>query len=300
MEAANRAAASAGTGVVTPEMLLDGILAQPGSLAGILLRELQVTVEDVRRDARAAWTESAAPPPEVVQSAEVRRALRQAEARAGQLGEGCVNTGHLLLGLLDTRPNGAAEILARYEIDIEPVVRMVGRIGKCSEHWSELRPTAVSILVLVMLLLSVFNLFVLVVGGSCMAGPFDIDTLTALGLLGVLWTTVCCGFLVGPLASGRQWSWAGTMGGLFVKCAAGWSGVACMVAGPALELLPMPLLYSIGVTLLARGLFQARGWFGIGEREGWRTMLRRGWWALLITAVLDFSWWAGMVWVTSR
>jgi hypothetical protein len=50
--------------------------------------------------------------------------------------------------------------------------------------------------------------------------------------------------------------------------------------------------------MLTVGLFQARGWFGVRPREGWRTVLREGWWALAITLVLELG--ALLVWMLPR
>lgn len=58
-----------------------------------------------------------------------------------------------------------------------------------------------------------------------------------------------------------------------------WFLVACAVV----------FAYAAVLLAFTVGLFGARGWFGVGRREGWRTLCAEGLWSLVVTALLELG-----------
>jgi hypothetical protein len=117
--------------------------------------------------------------------------------------------------------------------------------------------------------------------------------------LAMLWTWSASAFLMGPVWEGRRWGWSGVVGGLFVKTAVAlgfcaWLAAEAIIRDPARPRSYLPsvlityvLTYAAVAGVLAWKTFAARGWFGIPARGAWRALLREGWWALAMTALLD-------------
>src|SRR5205823_3409790 len=90
---------------------------------------------------------------------------------------------------------------------------------------------------------------------------------------------ICSWVVMVGAARRRAWGWAGAMGLLYGKSAV--AALALLVIGAAWShyppgVLPGVLLYAAGVGVLTTCLFRARPWYGIGRREGWRALFRKG------------------------
>lgn len=122
------------------------------------------------------------------------------------------------------------------------------------------------------------------------------DTRIALALMG--WQIVCSLLLVRPLLAGSVTAWAAVQGLLVAEASGDFAGLMLLASfpqlarapsgGPSQDVCTAAIRSTIELALCIL-LFRARGWFGVGEREGWRVMWRRGWWALLITGGLTLA-----------
>lgn len=111
------------------------------------------------------------------------------------------------------------------------------------------------------------------------------------------WQVLCALLLVGPLLGGNPTGWAGVESLLFCSLLAEVAGLAARFTHPSPLQVGAPDQQTILTTLfrfaveltLGVGLYRARAWYGIGEREAWRVMWRRGWWVLVVTAALTLA-----------
>jgi hypothetical protein len=120
----------------------------------------------------------------------------------------------------------------------------------------------------------------------------------ALALAG--WQVLCSLLLVRPLLARSPTAWAAVQGVLLCVTAADLAGLLLLGFGtgllrsaPSAELWRSALRGTIEL-LLCWHLFRARAWFGVGDREGWRVLWRRGWWALLVTGGLSLAYLTGV------
>ena len=137
--------------------------------------------------------------------------------------------------------------------------------------------------------------------GIASKAPITARPVFAMAIAAAATYALVCVALILPLHKGARWAWSGAMGvffthpaghlargiGLLVlieaEPAAGrlvFSAAAVRILVPA-AISALLLLFTTSM-LLAAGLFHARSWFGIGPREGWRTLLRDGWWAVAL------------------
>jgi hypothetical protein len=128
--------------------------------------------------------------------------------------------------------------------------------------------------------------------------------------LSFVWTFVAALGFCRPFFSGKAWAWSSLAGILFVRLAGGittLAGVAVLeISRPAsfnLSHLVGPAIY-LGYTLVVIALLAAvvrsRGWFGIGDREIWRTMRSKGALAMTITLLLDIGVFASLAQTLNR
>jgi hypothetical protein len=111
-----------------------------------------------------------------------------------------------------------------------------------------------------------------------------------IGLGILMWQLFCSAVLIRPLFQRSPAAWAGVESILICTVLGSLSTLAMALARPtlvrALGPNPVALVRTVLEGALAVGFFGTRGWFGIGQREGWRVMWRRGWWALVVTGGL--------------
>ena len=118
------------------------------------------------------------------------------------------------------------------------------------------------------------------------------------------WQIFLAAVLIRPLLRRHVTAWAAVESVLLCQSAAGVGRVVLMVserttmqlsATTAIILDGTASLLNLAVVgVLAVLLFRVRGWFGVGERQGWRTLWKRGWWALIVTAALDLAFLAAL------
>lgn len=132
----------------------------------------------------------------------------------------------------------------------------------------------------------------------CCACPTGMPVLSALGSSGwtllplaadTLWTLGASFFLGGLLlASGRE-TWAAACGFQMARTVA----ILAVGAYGALQAWEsggvLVSLFAVPTGLTAWGLFRERAWFQVPERQKWRTLWRKGGWALGITLALDIA-----------
>ncbi|MDT0266394.1 Clp protease N-terminal domain-containing protein [Streptomyces sp. DSM 44915] len=105
--AAHEAARGAASAEVAPVHLVLGLVVDPKSLAGLVVAEQGVSLDDLGRAARAALPAPAAEPPSLVPyDAAARKVLELTYREALRLGHNYIGTEHLLLALLEFE-NGA-------------------------------------------------------------------------------------------------------------------------------------------------------------------------------------------------
>jgi hypothetical protein len=111
-----------------------------------------------------------------------------------------------------------------------------------------------------------------------------------IGLAVFLWQLFCSAVLIRPLFQRSPAAWAGVESILICTLLGSLSTLAMALSRPALVKAlgpnPVALIRTALEGALAVGFFNARHWFGIGQREGWRVMWRLGWWALVVTGGL--------------
>lgn len=108
-----------------------------------------------------------------------------------------------------------------------------------------------------------------------------------LALAQFIWVVVCSLFLIRPLLGANATAWAATES-IFMSQAAAKLAETVLTA----PLIGFPwggVVRGILEVLLCYHLFRARGWFGVGVRDGWRVMWRKGWWALVITSSFNLA-----------
>jgi hypothetical protein len=100
--AAQEEARSASNAMIEPAHLVLGLLADPASLAGVVLRGMGVAFDDARAAATAALPAASDHVPALIPyDAGAQRALMLSMRRALQMGHNYVGSEHLLLALLD-------------------------------------------------------------------------------------------------------------------------------------------------------------------------------------------------------
>jgi hypothetical protein len=313
----------AGRELAGPFDLLLCLPARADSSAGRILGRLGVTLADIHVDRPEAATQ---PTTRAFFGQAAADAIAAAYTEAERLGDAHVGTEHLLLGLFATRPNDAALFLEERCVDesrvrgaveklredeatgVEPLRPDGDLIPTRDGSWLGGRPFPVQALMIAMVLqlfccgpwpaLTYFGRYSYSVYGDASLG------MLAYGL-SLLWTLALCVLLIRPLLRRRQWAWAAATTVLFVQCA---------VTAATAVLVPLQMLTTSGghggptgagwlslygfgsmlVPLLVRaallaGIFSVRGWYGIRRREGWTVMLRQGWWALAVTALLSMA-----------
>jgi hypothetical protein len=295
-------ASAAGRLDAIPMDLLGGLLQDRDTAAGLLLARLGVEVETLRRSVvspPARYQEAAA------LAAAAHAILDTACRIAFDTGHKVAGTDHLLLALASAREDPVAVTLAERGITPERLHAEASLLAEQQregtapprhpgELASEEFPSAVRLVswAAVLSLLSCPIQIALPVFLTSAAGAL-------LGLLGWAWlAALTC---VGPTRHRRPSGWATVQSVVFVKtggaCAFALWAVLTQVRGgwiPTKVVLPSVVYAALGLGLTA-SFFQARGWYGVRSREGWKTMVRDGGWALGITALLEVGWLVGLI-----
>jgi len=326
-------ARSRGRSRIEPEHLLLGAVYRPDSMASRALRGLGLSPGDL--SAAAAGPVGAAPAgAELPTLSEVGRhlspraalVLQRARGEAWRQGCGFIGTEHLFVALVRDPDAPAARLLLAAGATPGAVAAKVALLRDLTATDSAERARADSEAVVPMDQAGPPFTRVRrpeVVGAACFlmasqlfcAGPGWLYLLAGASssvyssswgpgnlILGaqVGWTFLLCGLLVLPLLRGERWGWSGVVALFFVKCA---GGLATLVSLPFI-VRPAAVWAMVWLVLAAYaavmfaftvGLFDARGWYGIGRREGWRTLRAEGLWALLGTAVLELGGTAAVV-----
>ena len=123
--------------------------------------------------------------------------------------------------------------------------------------------------------------------------------LPRIALAQFFWQLLLAAVLIRPLLRRHPTAWAAVEAVLLCQAAAGVARVVLLLSQKGAVWLSATtaiildgtasLVHLAVVAVLAVLLFRARGWFGVGERQGWRTLWKRGWWALIATAALDLA-----------
>ncbi|GAA1508612.1 hypothetical protein GCM10009677_46760 [Sphaerisporangium rubeum] len=127
-------------GVIGTEHILLGLVCEPNGLAGTVLREAGLTLEQVRSDVRELGGPpgDAAPEPHIPFGDRAKKVLELALREAMNLHHNYIGTEHILLGVMREAGGTAMRILERHEIDPkqtrealvdESATRRVRRLG---------------------------------------------------------------------------------------------------------------------------------------------------------------------------
>jgi len=312
VEAARHAAAMHGCGEATPEALLLALLQQQDSTALSLLERLGVSVLGLAEAVESLLPAPSADSPSLPSlSPGARRVLGAAFDEARLLGEPGLGTGHLLLALASSdepfgqvlQAHGITRALVCQELATRPR-RTLDTLQAVVDT-----PRAPSLATVPPAVLwAVFFFGAQAFCTVCpLAGTAPFPTAGhgphwSAVLIGaqIGWAWLCALTLAQSLLAGKRWAWAAAQGVLLVRTSA-W--LAFPAAGFLHALAPgnTPLearltgavvvgaLASPGVLLLllTLSLFRAREWFGVQPKRAWTTIRREGWWALLLTALLD-------------
>jgi len=158
--------------------------------------------------------------------------------------------------------------------------------------------TAALIVLSMQMLSGLPMLLIPIVIGSSTFGWFSGCTVAA-----IVWTVVASAVYSQFLHKRDKRGWAGAVALLAVKLAVlvavliGWWGPRLWAVLQerftpqelliAAILLLIPATYAAILAVLVSGLFRARGWFGIGQREGWLALGRQGRLPLVLTSLTE-------------
>lgn len=124
------------------------------------------------------------------------------------------------------------------------------------------------------------------------------EALIRIAVVEMVWHLLMAAMLIRPFLMRNATAWAAVESILLCTAASSGGEAVLAVTRPAVQLSPGVFIPLGGATtairivleiLLVVFLFRARGWFGVGEREGWRTLWNGGWWALLVTGGLGVA-----------
>jgi hypothetical protein len=305
------AARTVGLAEVPAEYLLAGLLRHPDSHASLLLARLGISKADLAEvlpPSERSLPPAGRPQREPELGPAANRALLEASMHAGRTQDRRVGTVHLLIGLAADPDSPIGQVLNAAGATAAALSAAItqlrleqerGLAPKPSGDQAQKRlPTGVigAVTLMIMQLTSCVIFLPLVPSLYNYGAPSSHDWF---GITGWFWTSLCCAFLIAPLLRGRRRAWAAVTGILFAKSTA-FLGFTSFVAAELLkkltrihqlDLMAFGLIVSFATVLLlvTCGLFRDRLWFGVPPREGWRTMLRQGWWALTVTAFLDLG-----------
>jgi len=311
------AASAAAASYVTPEHLLVALLSEPESDAAARLRALGVDVGALARRAAQHVPEAAAAGEQPLLTPRTLRIVELALTEASRDGEGHITPLRLLCGIAREGRSEAALLLRKRGVTLEA---LAGEPAESRTMLLPLRPAApprdpppvpgaigwVTLAAAVDILWSLVMIFM-----ACAAlqapptglGPLALSLLvgppgshrTEAAILGSCCSVVTWAVFAGPLPHGYRWTWSAATGMLFVRSASSAAGTALLLsralgqpyADGAVFFLALCALKAALILTLTIRLFRAREFFGIGERNGWRTLFRDGWWALLLTTVFE-------------
>lgn len=286
--AAHRLAHSGGGDTtVRPEHLLIAMLRERDAGAARLLVRLQVSPGTLEQDLEAAASRDEDTAGELLARAEL-----EAEA------EGPLESLHVLRAALRVEST-AGRVLAAHGVTRERVQSELARLEQTGTM--DLTRDGRAALPAVVGWVSFY------LGVQCLcsfgnvAFPYNRWTLgREFYLVGSLLHVLFYAAMIAPLRRRKQWAWAAVTGSYFVRCGTLAAGIAWMLQEAFTSSRPLNqrpnsvafFMWEIFLcvqVILTTGLFGARGWYGIRPREGWRVMLRQGWWAMLLGTVFGFG-----------
>lgn len=282
--------------LVSAEFLLLGLLHHPDSVANRMLAELKVDPAAARAafapatlDGVREGTVPAAALREVVELAHKER--KSSKARE-------VDTGHLLIALASEPDSAAGRWLAEQGADADAlqtahtcIPRGLRAEQVPPRRLQEGTPGVVSLVAVVMGVVVIMG----ILAATFWQPPLDLRLISLSAVLfqiSFAWTVLWAMALLLPLLYQEPFAWSCVAGGLLVKTGQS-VGIVVLLLMKWRRVEPLLLVYTLALAALAAGMFQARDWFGVGPREGWRTMRRAGW-VLGVTAALD--WGALLAW----
>ena len=108
---AKEEASRAGLAAIGPDQLFVGVLTDDGGAGFRLLQQLGVDVADLRDQLRKQTGGGAVSPPELPFTAQAKKALELSLREAIRLGDHCIGSEHLVLGLLREGNSEGSRIL---------------------------------------------------------------------------------------------------------------------------------------------------------------------------------------------
>lgn len=303
LQTAKEIAGYEGLKIVETRHVLWSILSREDAAACRLLRRLGAPVEAIRE---ACGVQRYGPTGTRAEDFEDAMTLVGIESRsaAEALGDECVGTAHLLLGLFTSE--AATRLLGRFGVTrglvgAEILDRMQDPDPDPEDAGEELpgaRPTPTALCPTAVTTAGLWTTFQIVIGVLELVNPWSWNPL--LLMEAVLRNGITLA-LIGPLVRRKQYAWSALTALFFAQCAF-WCSVSVYLFVSALrpsagfhafELLILSavpfgllLLFDWALIALTRALFQAGWWFGVGERQTWTTMKRGGGWVLLVMTPL--------------
>jgi hypothetical protein len=305
---AQECAAAEGQNLVEPEHLLLGILHTPNCAGLRLLAELGIETGRLASLLRIRRTRGDLGA-DMKLSRWSCRAIDFTYELARALGDDHIDTDHLLVGIARVHHTAASKALAslggavpalwtifrRRQPNAPDELPCLVSAPHEQEPDESPRPTPLALIAVTGMMVLYFLYSLLIAAGSL--GGWQAGIPEALApLCAAVWTCLCIPVLLTGMSSCRRWGWGGMTALLFVKSAM----LVGYAASFSTDIRRSPLFMSyvlferLGVIfyilpLLAYLTFTSAAWFGIGERERWRTLLREGGWVLYITAAVEMS-----------
>ncbi|MEI0580218.1 ATP-dependent Clp protease ATP-binding subunit [Brachyspira pilosicoli] len=133
--------------MLTPEHVLLGIFHETDSIVVNVLNKLKIDIEKIKFDIESAMVKSTSNTKlfgKIPRSPRIQHLISRAAEEAKSLGDNCISTEHLLLGILKEENGVAYNVLTSYNLDLKTLIQEMMRIRGKSGSSSSISEAAVS------------------------------------------------------------------------------------------------------------------------------------------------------------